>query len=244
MGQDAAMKTMPEETKDPLRPGDADLYYALATAFGTGFAVERDLPRAVRYLEKAAALHHPAATYFLGYCSSEGLGMPRRNHKKAFRCFAEAAKLGVVEGVTGMAWCFSHGEGVKRDKAKAFRLYREAAKKGDALAQYNLGCFFSKGMGGCQKDLKEAFKWYLAAAQKGYPPAQHQTGCCCAGGRGVGKNPRRAVFWYRKAAAQGEEDAIWNLAVCFETGTGVRRNPAKAKELFASLEKKPSPRKP
>ena len=113
------MDPVPPRKMDPLRPNDADLYYALATAFGEGFGVEQDLSKAVRCLEKAAALHHPAAAWFLGYCCSEGLGMPRRNHKKAFRCFGEAAKLGIVEGLTDMAWCSSHGLGVKRDKAKA-----------------------------------------------------------------------------------------------------------------------------
>jgi TPR repeat protein len=127
-----------------LRPTDAELYYALATAFGEGFGEEKDFAKAVHYLQLAVSLEYAPAIWFLGYCYAEGLGVSHKNYKKAVPLFAKAAEKGVVCGLTSLAYCYSHGQGVKQDKNKAFHLYLEAAEKGDEIAQFNVGLFLKK----------------------------------------------------------------------------------------------------
>lgn len=117
----------------PLRPNDSDIFFALAIAFAEGVGVRKNLAKAVECLKMAAEMKHAAATYFLGYCYSEGLGVPNLDYKKAFQCFETAAKANVPEAMTALAFCYSHGLGVKRDNDKAFRFYTEAAKRGMLL---------------------------------------------------------------------------------------------------------------
>ncbi len=82
-------------------------------------------------------------------------------------------------------------EGVAQDYAEAVRWYQLAAAQGHAVAQFNLGVMFERGVGVAQ-DNAEAFKWFKLAAENRNADAQYKLGEMFRYGKGVNKNNKEA----------------------------------------------------
>ena len=105
---------------------------------------------------------------------------------------------------------------------------------GDAVAQYNLGLSYYKGVG-IPRDYKEAVKWFRLAAEQGNGDAQVNLGVMFYQGQGVPAPPRQserhffqrpehykeAVKWFRLAAEQANAVAQVNLGFMYDKGLGV-----------------------
>lgn len=96
---------------------------------------------------------------------------------------------------------------------------RRLADQGDAQAQFDIGIYYAKGLGGAKDDW-EAAKWYRKAAEQGHADAQSNLGDCYDEGKGVEQNHSEAVKWYRKAACQGHAGAQFNLGDYYAKGKG------------------------
>ena len=94
----------------------------------------------------------------------------------------------------------------RRDEVEAFRRYCKSAEQGNAVAQYNLGCFYYKGEG-VKQDYAKAMEWYCKAAEQGHAKAQYNVGCCYYKGEGVKQDYAKAMEWYRRAAKLGLAEA-------------------------------------
>jgi len=93
-------------------------------AFAKGDGVPRDMPKAIKLLERAATLGDPKAQNRLAMCyySGEGKG-DTRNEKESD--------------------AYSPPSGVPQDYTAAVVLYEKAALQGLAWAQYNLGLWYA-----------------------------------------------------------------------------------------------------
>ena len=76
---------------------DAEACFAVARCYETGTVLERDIPAAMKYYTRAAALEHPDAMFNLG-CIYMMLG----DGKIAQSYFKQAASLGCVEAVQAL----------------------------------------------------------------------------------------------------------------------------------------------
>jgi uncharacterized protein len=95
------------------------------------------------------------------------------------------------------------------DFATALREWTPLAEQGDALAQYNLGLMYGKGLGVTQ-DPKAALLWYTLAAEQGHAKAQYNLGLKYALGQGVIQDNVYAHMWWNIAASSGQKDAVEN----------------------------------
>src|SRR6266571_4519866 len=84
---------------------------------------------------------------------------------------------------------------------KRFDATKVAAENGDALAQYDLGIYYSLGQGIAKNDAA-AVRWWHKAAQQNLAPAQLNLGICYGLGKGIERDDLQAVKWWRKAAEQ------------------------------------------
>ena len=82
--------------------------------------------------------------------------------------------------------------------------FRTAASSGDAVAQYNLGMCYARGVGVSQ-DMAEAVKWFRLSADQGHAAAQYELGACYLRGEGVPRDAAEAAKWFRLAADQGNQ---------------------------------------
>ena len=106
------------------------------------------------------------------------------------------------------------------DYATALKKWKPIAEAGNAVAQFNLGLIYEKGLGVLQDD-KEAVRWYRLAAVQGDADAQTNLGVRYQKGLGVPQDDKEAVRWYRLAAEQGDADAQYYLGVMYALGKGV-----------------------
>ncbi len=118
-------------------------------------------------------------------------------------------------------------DGVKfyasKDYPSAVTAFRKAAEQGIALAQYNLGIMYDKGLG-VKQDYQQAVSWYHKAAEQGVGIAHYNLGVMYDKGLGVKQDYQQAVFWYRKAAEQGIALAQYNLGIMYDNGLGVEQD--------------------
>lgn len=111
-------------------------------------------------------------------------------------------------------------------------LVQPLAMEGDAMAQFLLGGFYSRGEGVLQ-DEEKAVAWWRKAAEQGLASAQNELGVALTDGRGVDEpDPVQAVAWYRRAAAQGLTVAEANLGLMYWNGLGVPQDDRQAIALF------------
>lgn len=108
---------------------------------------------------------------------------------------------------------------------------RVAAAEGNALAEYQVGSRYARGMG-VNQDLAEAARWFKRAAERGYAPAQYRLATHFERGAGVSKNLDNAKSWYSRSAETGNIKAMHNLAVLHTGREGVKPDYATAAKWF------------
>lgn len=111
---------------------------------------------------------------------------------------------------------------MRGEYAIALRLWRPLAEKADALAQYNLGTMYDRGLG-VTEDIEQAIDWYRRAGEQGDVSAQYHLARIYAEGRRVPKNDQ-AAYWYRRAAERDDPDAQYYLSLSYREGRGVPRD--------------------
>ena len=89
----------------------------------------------------------------------------------AFKCYENAAKLGVSEAYYQIGWLYENGNGVSHDINKAIEYFMKAANKNYSPASYHLGYLYEYGKG-VDQDYSIAIKHYQKAAEQGLNEAQ------------------------------------------------------------------------
>lgn len=114
----------------------------LAVYYMRGGAAYRNETQAVEWLEKIlldgeSDVYSYALTE-LGVCCLNGRGL-RKNEKRAFSLFQQAAYLGSAPAMHSLAVCYFNGTGVVKDNRLALEWCRKAAKNHDGMAILDLG---------------------------------------------------------------------------------------------------------
>ncbi|HEB66359.1 MAG TPA: sel1 repeat family protein, partial [Gammaproteobacteria bacterium] len=73
------------------------------------------------------------------------------------------AKRGDFDAQFSVGAAYEYGRGVKKDLKQAFYWYKKAASNGHHRAQFKVGEFYERGIGGVKKDLRNAKIWYRLA---------------------------------------------------------------------------------
>lgn len=111
----------------------------LARYLMTGLGVKQNPEQAWQILHQQAreAPQTPHLFFYMGYMSSQGLGMPR-NARKAFELFRMGAMLNDARCLNNLGAMFEKGYPTPRDPENALRLYRKAANLGNREASANM----------------------------------------------------------------------------------------------------------
>ncbi|HEY0793579.1 MAG TPA: tetratricopeptide repeat protein [Chthoniobacterales bacterium] len=124
-----------------------------------------DEPKALQYLQEAAALGDLRAMNLLG----DHLRKQSR-YDEAFRYFEEAAKGGLAMATANLGVMYMNGWGVSKNREAAVNLFRQAAEKSDAGGMFFLAECLQGGLG-TAKDPRAALDWFKKAARAGNPKA-------------------------------------------------------------------------
>lgn len=114
---------------------EAQFLYAQCAEFGLG--IEKSLPTAREYYEKAAIKGNAKAQYKLGMFYSLGI-VVNQSDNLAFVWFQKAAKQGHMEAMFELGICYFHGYGTNESKPDAIKWWLNAAKLGHPEAKMSI----------------------------------------------------------------------------------------------------------
>ncbi len=141
--------------------GDTASNLAAGETYLLGKGVPANVPKALAYLQEAAAADEPRAWDRLGDYYSKQKDFP-----KAFDAFSRARRLGWTPALANLGALYVNGNGVAADPVQANALFAEGAEKGDPRAMVFRAQCLEAGIG-TAKNLPEARRWYGQAAAAG-----------------------------------------------------------------------------
>lgn len=141
-----------------------------------------------------------------GYCLEKGVGTVQ-DMGQAAECYASAASMGSVDGMTRAGKAFLS----LSDPKRAFVFLYDAASRGDSDAQYLAGKMLMGNMG-VTADRPKALELLRKSAKAGNPQAATQLGMMSLKGDGVYADPAEAMSWLSRGAAGGDGEGMWQYA--------------------------------
>ena len=146
--------------------GNVEAQFRLAKLVSKGApGLTADKPTALKLLQSAAKLGHPAAQNLLGQMLQNGDGIAK-DEKQAASWYQKSADQNNAVAQNNLGVLYLKGLGVDRDLNKAFSLFDAAAKAEDRWSLNNLGGMYEMGWG-TTKDIEKAKDYYGRAAAKG-----------------------------------------------------------------------------
>lgn len=119
------------------------------------------------WLSKAAEDRHPDSIAMLGFYYHSGISPVKKDSKKAFLLYQEAAELGSRTGKLNLAEFYMAGLGTQKDYRKGVELFQELAKNGEPGGFVGLGRCYLKGEGVVKNEAEALVQYYLANAYGG-----------------------------------------------------------------------------
>jgi TPR repeat protein len=146
------------------KKGDVRSQLLLGYYYGLGIKVNQDYSEAVNWFMMAANREDPYAQFWVGTCYLCGDGVSK-DIKEALRWLNLSADSGFTHAQDILSWKnYKHLDTRDQKTTEAVRWLRLAISNGDADSQYNLGNFYSFGVG---SNSREAYKWFCLAAKQG-----------------------------------------------------------------------------
>ena len=113
---------------------------------------------------------------------------------------------------------YQNGAAVPRDLQKAREWYEIASNNGNPQATYQLGLFYSEGIGGLDKDPDQAYKYFTVASDAGNLSARLNLALLYLVGDAVPRDLDKAVELLESVAEMGLPDAQYILGVALFDG--------------------------
>ena len=214
----SVIESMIQRYRASAARGEPKGQLGLATLYGRGLGVRRDLTEAVRWCRLAAGSGLPEAQHQLGVCLSEEKGSPT-NSLEAVEWFRKAAAQDFAPAQYQLGHAYAYGDGVPRDFDEANRWYRRAAEKGFIPAMHNfaMSCVHGRGM---PTNINEAIHWLNLAAEKDCARSQVALGLLL-GAPPFGLNDNAgARKWMGRAAEMGDPQGELAYGLMLYDGVG------------------------
>lgn len=120
----------------------------LGKIYFEGKLINRSIPKAIAYLEKAILLGSIQAKYNLAIIYASKHTIKYRNYTKAYNIFLELAQKGHAPSQNKIGIFFTYGiGGIKKDYTKAIRWFEASAKQCYEDAECNLASMYIQGKG-------------------------------------------------------------------------------------------------
>ncbi|XP_064637463.1 uncharacterized protein LOC135493813 [Lineus longissimus] len=178
------------------------------------YVKKQDYSMAVVHWQQASNLGYSKASYNLGVCYEQGLGITK-NLTKAEECYRSAAAKGHKEAMFNLAAVLLKKN---RDQAEpAYQWIEKAANQGLKKAKTELAIHYLETKG---KPKNKAGPLLESSANRENARDQYYLALCYENGWGVCRNECKAAHFYSKAANAGHEDAQFSLGAFFEHGLG------------------------
>lgn len=201
----------------------------LGIMYYNGEGVEKDLEKAIEYMEIAAAKKEPHAMYVLAvaYYRLNKFGDKTSDIAKAL--LKEAYELGSPYAADYLACIMlnelKEGKDVNKNELVIYIKFGVENELKESIFKY--GYIYEKGIG-IDQNYEKAYYYYTLAAETKYIKAMIKLGDWYKIGIFLNRNIDLAIKWYEKAAKEEDIEAIEKLIEIYERGIGGRRSDIKA----------------
>lgn len=186
--------------------GNSDAQYLLGKKYLAGEGVDKDVRKALEWLQKSADLDHPGAALRLGIIFAKGEEGVEAVPEKAAALYQRAASKGDAQAQFLLGVAYLYEKGIPQNTELGLEWLMKAAMPGNIDAQMFLSKLYTEGVF-VEKDDAEALNWLRLAAEAGHLYAQIGMGLRYVEGEGVERNMATAIDWFKRSAAQGHEDS-------------------------------------
>ncbi|PPK80675.1 hypothetical protein BXY41_106266 [Lacrimispora xylanisolvens] len=180
---------------------DDKLQYRLGQMLYTGTGTQKDIDKAIYYLEKSARLGNANAQYMLGKIYLD-VHCGKFNVEKALRWLTKASDNGNALAQYALGKLYRDGNYMEKNIQRAVDLFTLSAEQDNSYAAYALGTLYLKEEG-ISKDMAAAVKWLTKSAEQENQYAQYQLGKMYLLGQEVPRDREAAVRWLTLSAEQG-----------------------------------------
>ncbi len=209
--------------------GDLKCTQRLGIIYYNGEGVEKDLEKAMDYMEIAAAKKEPHAMYVLAvaYYSLNKFGDKTGDVAKAL--LKEAYELGSPYAADYLAYIIINelkdGKNINRNELVTYIKFGVENNLKESIFKY--GYIYEKGIG-LEQSFEKAYYYYNMVAENKYVKAMNKLGDWYKLGIFLGRNIDLAIKWYEKSAKEDDVEAIEKLIEIYEKGIGGRKSDIKA----------------
>lgn len=208
--------------------------------------IERDIHKAVSYLERAAAQGVSNAALILGEIYLFGVEI-QKNNKEAMKWCKIAADMQNSEACLYIAHMYNGGKGVTKDLNEAMRWYKKCVDFGDCtrnsigdkspnsgMASNNIGALYDEFNkdDDYPKNMSEAYKWYNISIKNGCKLAYSNLGRFYENGVIVKKDLKEAFRLY-SLATEISQSACMKVGEFYERGDVVSQSADSALHWYA-----------
>ena len=201
--------------------------FNLGLFYAKGFVVDRDLDKAVYWMQKAAdngdsdaknivvefskaadnmkkANENDAqaqadlSAFFTNFAGSLEQAGTENDYKVEFELAEKSADQNNPDGLWALGLCYQKGRGVRKNNKKAMKIFEKGAALDHAPCQNSLASYYTNDEY-VEPDYDKAFDLFNKAANQGYGLAMANIGRCYQFGYGVECDMQKAIEWYEKA---------------------------------------------
>ena len=177
----------------------------LGMMYRDGEGTQRDLEKAVAYLDEAADHGDTEALLQAGLAHDRG-GWANQDYARSVACYRLLDEHGYASGTTCLGRMYAGGNGVAKDERKAVELYEKAAKQGETRAMVLLAIALQDGAG-VAKDEVRALHLLQQSMDAGNADAAALLGLAYLEGQGTDRDFAKAETFFVEAEKRGNSNA-------------------------------------
>ncbi len=136
---------------------------------GNYYLLKKDIKSALVHYEKAKAFLYSPASIAIAELYKTGM-LVRKNKKKAFKYFLDAAKLNDPDAFNAVGDCYENGIGCKKNAEQSYHYYQKSADLNNKIGQYHVGLYLMN-QSEAKKNPEKALHWLDKAAEQGLKEA-------------------------------------------------------------------------
>ncbi|MDO5395467.1 MAG: tetratricopeptide repeat protein, partial [Bacteroidales bacterium] len=210
--------------------GDPMASMILGHCYMNGLGVEKDISKAIGYIQEASDKGNLYALCNLGFCYEKGIGV-NKNTARAFYYYQKSAEAGSVIGQYNLGNCYHNGIGTPANDKDAYRWFKKAACKGytDAIVRQALLVYTIEGIN--KQTIAKRDSLVGIAAEANHPVALEIIGSDLKFEGTNHKNKKafeQALPYLQKSADMNYAPALVELGYMYWEGYGVKKNKEQA----------------
>ncbi|WJG10191.1 tetratricopeptide repeat protein [Aliiglaciecola sp. LCG003] len=210
--------------------GEAEAWFELGLIHNEGDGIDKNIPAAIDYYQRAIELGNARAAANLGYLYEIGNGVTKSN-KRALAYYRIAADGGSATGRNNYATFLRYGTEVNQDIEAAKALYLQAYQGGNYYAAKNLGDLYYSGELG-EADFKQACDYYEQAMKLGSTAAIFDVSFCYLYGEGREQDIPRGLELLDQSAEHNSINALLELGRIYFMGEVVPMSYQKSSHYY------------